>query len=223
MLPFSSSFPLWQNFILFSCDRTSKIILWEYFIIFSFFFVARSSITHNYFFIFLLFSIQHVFLYVVSLFHFSASSFITVSHNLYAFTCFSFFFMRLHYFVSIYLSLLFFLLFLPAIFLLFFYVYSSRMFLSLSLFPSLWFFSLVPFPFIRWNGPLLLGLRRNYRVLRFASGLPRWCWAYRWSPRDRDPRNGFLCFILLPFTSVIKATRSFLSLPNNAFPTSSSF
>lgn len=123
--------------------------------------------------------------------------------------------MRLHYFVSIYLSLLFFLLFFPAIFLLFFYI--LRLFLSLSLVSSF------PFPFIRWNGPLLLGLRRNYRVLRFASGLPRWCWAYRWSPRDRDPRNGFLCFILLPFTSVIKATRSFLSPPNDAFPTSSSF
>lgn len=50
-----------------------------------------------------------------------------------------------------------------------------------------------PFP---CNAPLLLGPRRNYRVLRFASGLPRWCWTYRWSTPHRDPRNGFFCFIL---------------------------
>lgn len=71
---------------------------------------------------------------------------------------------------------------------------------------------------LRWNAPLLLGLQHNYRVLRFASGLPRWCRAYRWSPQHRDPRNGFLCFILplcrppplVYLASVIKATSSFL-------------
>lgn len=45
----------------------------------------------------------------------------------------------------------------------------------------------------RCNAPLLLGPRRNYRVLRFASGLPRCYSAYRWSTlHGRGPGYAFL-------------------------------